>query len=98
MFLWSLYDGPKKVVGTWEIHPPAFLLLACLAVPFSIVLPIVAFREAIRLRRPKNRFRALVDDIHYLRTRVEYTLGRSNDPQKPRISPDLRTTLLTVHT
>ncbi len=96
MFVSTLHSGPRKVLGNLEIHPPFFLLLACIAVVFSIVLPINFCWDAVRLWRPKNKFRALEDDIHHLRNGVEYTLEVSNDPQKPRISPDLRTTLLTV--
>ena len=63
MFIWTLwYSGPKKVLGMLEIHPPFWLLLACLAVSFSIVLPIAWCWEAICLWRPSNRFHELTKD------------------------------------
>ena len=94
MFLWSLYDGPKKVVGTWELHPPFFLLLACLAVSFSIVLPIVYFWKAFRLWRPKNRFRALQGEARHLFKRIE-DLFEMPRPVAQTSAPSLRARLLT---
>ena len=49
-----------------ELHPPFFLLLACIAISFTIVLPIVMCREAIRLWSPRNRFHMLHGDFQQL--------------------------------
>ena len=95
MFIWSLYDGPKRFVGPLEIHPPAFLLLACLVVSFSIVFPVVFFRNAIRLWRPKNRFQALHGEIKTVIYVVESTLD-NYEMGHMWMSPNSKMQLLTV--
>ena len=96
MFLWSLYDGPKNVVGKWELHPPFFLLLACLAVSFSIVLPIVVSWKTIRLWSPTNKFQALHPEIKRLRIDVDLTLLRASRRGKLVVEPKEKTALLAL--
>ena len=63
-FIWSLRDPPLKVIGAVELHPPFFLLVACISIPVTVAISGVLFWEHIRGAFPKNQFHALVDELH----------------------------------
>ena len=66
MFIWSLRSGPQNVIGMLDIHPPVFLLLACLGVSFTCGFIVVRSWSTVRLLSPSNRFHDLaghLDDV-----------------------------------
>ena len=71
--VWSIFmalqSGPSQVVGIVELHPPFFLLLACVGIPVTITVVAVLCGSQIQkvVRKwqetmPKNRFHRLEND------------------------------------
>ena len=63
-FIWSLRDPPLKVIGAVELHPPFFLLVACISIPVTVAISGVLFWDYIRLWFPRNQFHDLVNELH----------------------------------
>ena len=65
-FLWSLRSPPLKVIGSVELHPSFFLLVACVAIPTTVAISIALFWGQISKRIPSNRFHGLYGEVREL--------------------------------
>ena len=57
---------PMRVVGSIDLHPPFFLLLACVATPVTVAVAAALFWDQARRLLPRNRFHDLAPDIREL--------------------------------
>ena len=61
--VWAFLSSPLKVMGSLELHPPFFLLLACVSIPPTVAVSVALFWEQIRALSPRNRFNGLMGEL-----------------------------------
>ena len=69
-FVWSLRSPPLKLTESVELHPPLLLLLACVTIPSTVAISVALFWAQIRTLSRRNRFNALVVELHEARQRI----------------------------
>ena len=67
---------PLRLIGPAELHPPFFLLLACVAVPVSVAVGAVLFWSQARRLVPHNRFHDLAPEARALYSALMHVGGR----------------------
>ena len=78
-FIWSL-RSPAKVIGTMELHPLFFLLVACISIPVTVAISGCLFWEQIRVRLPRNKLHALYEDARTLKFELLESSHYAKDP------------------
>ena len=73
-FILSLFYGPSKVIGTFELHPPAYLLLAMMGVSVLIAINCHWILKHV----PRNRFHQLHGEVDSLLELLTDRTQRSN--------------------
>ena len=78
-FLWSLRSPPLKVIGSVELHPLFFLLVACVTIPPTVAISIALFSDQISKRIPSNRFHGLYGEVRKLTEKFILSIDSEKD-------------------
>ena len=61
--VWAFLSSPLKVIGSMELHPPFFLLLASVSIPATVAIGVASFWQQLRALSPRKRFNGLDDEL-----------------------------------
>ena len=68
--VWAFFQAPFQVIGGTELHPPFFVLLACVAFPVTMVMGGGIAQERITPMLPSRRFQDLAEEMRSMRNRL----------------------------